>query len=165
MIHLPDKTPPDVVTLPLTIYFDGSCRLCASEVANLAERAAPGQLVMIDCSPPDFDASALLATRAQMMNVIHARDANGRWITGVDVFIAAYRAANLGWVARLLAHAGLRPHADRAYPWLVVNRQRISALGLHRLLNFFTHHASRANAARAYANTRACHLNQCKEKS
>jgi predicted DCC family thiol-disulfide oxidoreductase YuxK len=152
------------VNLPLTIYFGGSCRLCTSEIANLAERAAPGQLVMIDCSPLNFDTYGLPATREQMMSVIHARDANGRWITGVDVFIAAYRAADLGWVAGLLAHAGLRPHADRAYPWLVRNRRRISARGLHRLLNFFTHRASRANAARAYANTRACHLNQCKEK-
>jgi predicted DCC family thiol-disulfide oxidoreductase YuxK len=156
--------PPAAVTLPLTIYFDGSCRLCASEIANLAERAVLGQLVLIDCSPPDFDAHGLPASREQMMNVIHARDASGQWIKGVDVFIAAYRAADLGWVARFLAHAGLRPHADRAYPWLVRNRHRISALGLHRLLNFFTHRASRANAERAYANSRACHLNQCKEK-
>ncbi|MBL8512855.1 MAG: DUF393 domain-containing protein [Betaproteobacteria bacterium] len=148
---------------PLTIYFDGSCRLCASEIANLAARVGPGPLVLIDCSPPDFDARALPATREQMMNLIHARDAKGNWLTGVEVFIAAYRAAELGWVARLLAHARLRPLADRVYPWVVRNRRRLSALGLHHFLNLFTHRALRANAERAFANARACHLKESRE--
>lgn len=154
----------DEMTVPLTIYYDGSCRLCASEIANLAARTKPGLLVLIDCSPQEFDASALPVTRLQMMNLIHARDADGRWITGVDVFIAAYRFAKLEWVASLLAHNWLRPFADRGYPWLVRNRRRLSVLGLHRILNFFTHRALRANAERAAAYARACHFNQCKEK-
>lgn len=152
-------------TSPLTIYYDGSCQLCASEIRNLSARAAPGRLVMVDCSPPGFDAAGLPATQAQMMSLIHARDADENWLTGVDVFIAAYRAEGLGCVSRLLEHPRLRIHADRLYPWVVRNRRRLSALGLHRILNFFTLRATRANAERAAANARARHLNQCVEKT
>lgn len=127
-----------MTTYPLTLYYDGSCRLCSSEVGNLVARARPGALVPVDCSPPDFDTTGMPATREEMMNLMHARDAGGAWLRGVDVFIAAYAAAEMPRVSRLLAHPWLRPHADRIYPWIVRNRYRMSALGCHKLLEFFT---------------------------
>jgi len=145
---------------PLTVYFDGSCALCRSEVNNIAVRDGGRNLVIVDCSALDFDDSGLPVTRAEMMNFFHARDAAGTWIRGVDVFIAIYAAGELDWVSRILRHRWIKPYAIRAYPWLIRNRYRIAALGLHRILNFFTHRAYRNNQRRqareALARSRLC---------
>lgn len=39
---------------PLTIYFDASCRLCNSEMQNIKVHDTKNQLVLVDCSSPDF---------------------------------------------------------------------------------------------------------------
>jgi predicted DCC family thiol-disulfide oxidoreductase YuxK len=143
--------------LPLTVYYDGTCKLCRSEFENIGARDARRELILIDCSPPDFNASGLPVTREMLMNVIHAHDASGKWISGVGVFIAAYQAADLNWVSVILHHRWVNPYAISAYPWLVRNRYRIAALGLHRFLNFFTHQASRrARAEASLARASAC---------
>jgi hypothetical protein len=60
----------------------------------LARRDGARRLALTDCSPAGFAADAPGApTRAEMMHRIHARDADGRWLRGVDVFVAAYDAA------------------------------------------------------------------------
>jgi predicted DCC family thiol-disulfide oxidoreductase YuxK len=149
---------------PLTIYFDGSCHLCRSEIENLAARDTAGQLIMVDCSPPGFDLTGIPATRDELMRLIHARDAHGAWINGVDVFVAAYRAAQLPWVARVLEHPRIKPHAQAAYPWVVRNRYRISSLGLHKVLNLLTRRAQARRqqlAQQSLARTQACHDHTC----
>ena len=146
---------------PLTIYFDGSCRLCRSEIENIAARDHDQQLVLVDCSPACFDDSAIPYKRETMMNVIHACDADGNWIRGVDVFIAAYESAGLGWVSKILSHPLLRSVADRAYPWLVRNRYRVSAVGLHRVLNFLTHCAQRKRARDTFTQRQTCQSRVC----
>jgi hypothetical protein len=67
----------------------------------------------------------------------------------VDVFVAAYAAARLDWVSRFLDRPWVKPVAARLYPWVVRNRYRMSALGLHRIFNFFTHRADKVNRAHA----------------
>ena len=148
------------IAYPLTVYFDGSCRLCTSEMQNIAARDAiraiqqnsERMLNLIDCSPVDFDDSTLPASREMMMNMIHARDAAGRWLRGVDVFVACYAAADLGIVSRILAHRFIKPYAARLYPWIVRNRYRMSKFGLYRLLEIFSKRA-KAHAAVLTAQT------------
>jgi predicted DCC family thiol-disulfide oxidoreductase YuxK len=148
------------VHYPLTVYFDGSCKLCASEIGNLAARDTAGKLVMVDCSPPDFDLTGIPATHVELMNLIHAQDARGNWIRGVDVFVAAYAAARLPWVSAVLAHPRIKPYAQSAYPWVVRNRYYLSLLGLHKIMNFFSQRARR-RAQHALARTQACKTQGC----
>ena len=148
------------ITFPLTVYFDGSCRLCSSEMHNIAARDViraiqcnrEPMLNLIDCSAADFDDTALPASIETMMNMIHARDATGRWLRGVDVFVACYTAADLGIVSRILAHRFIKPTAARLYPWIVRNRYRLAKIGLHRLLEIFS---ARAKARAAELKTQA----------
>lgn len=127
-----------MVTYPITIYFDGSCKLCSSEINNLVARDKHRAILLVDCSPEDFDDRGLPANRETMMNMIHARDAAGEWLRGVDVFIAAYQAANMNFVSRMLAHRWVKPLAARGYPWVVRNRYLLSRLGLHRVMAWLT---------------------------
>ena len=124
------------ITFPLTVFYDASCPLCASEMQALAARDREARLVLVDCSAPDFDERPFAAegvTRAAMLAQIHARDDAGRWLAGVDVFVEAYRAAGFPRIARLFASARLRPLWTRLYPWIARNRQLLSRWQLFRV--------------------------------
>jgi predicted DCC family thiol-disulfide oxidoreductase YuxK len=150
-----------IIAFPLTIYFDGSCRLCRSEIENIAARDLLHRLQLVDCSALAFDASSFPFSQTELMNNIAAQDATGAWLRGIDVFIAAYEAADLSWVSNVLAASGVKPLAERGYPWLVRNRYRISALGLHHILNFFTHRAQKRRAQAALLRTQSCRDGAC----
>ena len=124
------------ITFPLTVFYDASCPLCASEMHALAARDRDARLVLVDCSAPDFDERPFAVdgvTRAAMLARIHARDADGHWLAGVDVFAEAYRAAGFSRIARLFASARLRPLWTRLYPWVARNRQGLSRWQLFRV--------------------------------
>ena len=91
------------------------------------------------------------------------RDADENWLTGS--MCSSPPTAPKGWAVFHVCSniPRLRIHADRLYPWVVRNRRRLSALGLHRILNFFTLRATRANAGDAAANARLPPI-QCVEK-
>jgi len=125
------------VTFPLTIFYDASCAMCASEMHALKARDRRGELRLVDCSAPDFDESVLLGTRIRrqdLMTLIHARDAYGRWLVGIDVFEYAYEAAGLTAIAGFWGSRWLRPILDRVYPWIARHRQALSRLGFNRLV-------------------------------
>ena len=84
---------------PLTIYYDASCPLCRAELETLSQRDAESLLQLVDCSAGDIALEGV--TNDDMMARIHARDAAGRWLRGMDVFAAVYRAAGLFLLARI----------------------------------------------------------------
>lgn len=123
--------------VPLKVYYDKSCPLCATEMDALQELDWRGRLELVDCSAAGFDdrvAAGEGVTREAMMTRLHARDPEGRWLKGLDAFEAVYAAAGLDRAARLWAHPRLRPVLDRIYPWVARYRQPLSRLGLHRLV-------------------------------
>lgn len=123
--------------VPLTVYYDKSCPLCATEMDALQDLDWRGRLELVDCSAPGFEDRAAAGegvTREAMMTRLHARDPEGRWLKGLDAFEAVYAAAGLDRAARLWAHPRLRPLLDRVYPWIARYRQPLSRLGLHRLV-------------------------------
>jgi predicted DCC family thiol-disulfide oxidoreductase YuxK len=112
---------------PLTVFYDASCPLCAKEMHALKERDADGKLELVDCSAEDFDEAVLSGTmvkRSHLMTYLHARDAHGRWLVGVDAFREIYGAAGLPRLGRAWLH--LR----RVYPWIARNRQLLSRLAM-----------------------------------
>ena len=120
---------------PIEVFYDGSCPVCTTEMEALARRDGGARLVLTDCSPAGFTADDPDApTRAEMMHRIHARDADGRWLRGVDVFVAAYDAAGFHRTARVLATPRLRPLLDRLYGVIADHRRPLATLRLHRLL-------------------------------
>ena len=149
-------------TFPLTIFYDASCPLCASEMHALKARDSEERLRLVDCSAASFDDGGFAAegiTRAAMLARIHARDAHGRWLQGVEVFVEAYRAAGFERVARTLAHPRVRPWFDRLYPWIARNRYTLSRLGWFRLFDRLARGAPTATPCRgSCAATRSTDL-------
>ena len=143
------------VAWPLRVYYDRSCGLCRREMHALAEFDARGRLQLVDCSAPGFEDADLAAAGvgvAEAMAIIHARDAEGRWLRGVEVFEVAYAGVGLQGMAAMFAHPWLRPLWDRAYPWIARHRYRLSRLGLTAPYGWLVRRAAR----RALERSRAC---------
>lgn len=148
------------VQYPLTIYFDGSCPLCTREVQLLSRYDDRQQLLLVDCSPPAF-APVDGVQRADMMALIHARDAAGQWLIGAPVFAAAYRASGFASIAGLWGSARLQPMWRVVYPWIARNRQWLSRLGVTSMLTWLLHHLHARAARRATAQSQACAGDRC----
>ena len=71
--------------------------------------------------------------QAALLRRLHACDAQGRWLVGVPVFAAAYEAAGVHWLARLLRVRWLRPLWDLTYA-LVADHRWLLCAGAPRLL-------------------------------
>jgi len=100
---------------PLTLYFDGDCPLCAHEIKVLSGRASPDRLRFIDIADPTFDPQPLGFTRAHMGSLLHARFADGTWVTGLDATLWSWRAAGLGAWAAPLSWRWARPLFNVGY--------------------------------------------------
>ena len=125
------------VSYPLVLYVDDACPLCHAEMAGLQARDARGCLRLLDASADGFadaDAHAAGLDRATLLHRLHARDARGRWLVGVPVFAAAYEAAGIEWLARLLRVRWLRPLWDLGYALVADHRWLLVRLGAPRLL-------------------------------
>ena len=103
------------VNWPLTLYFDGECPLCAREIKFLQKRAANDRLLFVDISSGTFDAKELGFTFGHMQSSLHARFADGLWVTGLDATLWSWRAAGLGFWATPLTLSVFRPLLEFGY--------------------------------------------------
>lgn len=100
---------------PLTLYFDGDCPLCAREIQLLRRRADEHRLNLVDISLGDFDPAAVGQSKQTLQNCLHARFANGQWVTGLDATLWSWRAAGLDRWAAPLTWKLLRPLFELGY--------------------------------------------------
>ncbi|WP_462383634.1 thiol-disulfide oxidoreductase DCC family protein [Pseudomonas sp. Marseille-QA0892] len=100
---------------PLTLYVDMDCPLCAREINWLAPKADPSRLRFVDVSAPDFDERSAGRSREALNERLHARTADGRWLTGIDATLWSWRAAGHGRWAAPLGWMPLRPLFHVAY--------------------------------------------------
>ena len=125
------------IRYPLSVFYDASCAMCASEMNALKARDFTGMLQLVDCSAPEFSDEGFLAegiTRTALMARMHVRDASGQWFVAMDAFEVVYRAAGLERAASLWGDRRWRPFFDRLYPWIARYRQPLSRLGLAALV-------------------------------
>jgi predicted DCC family thiol-disulfide oxidoreductase YuxK len=126
------------VTLPITVFYDHSCPMCRSEMLAMKSRDTANAFILADCSPTDFDETPFLKDgihRIDMMRLIHAKDADGKWLIGVDVFAVIYRLAGFRFLSAVWGSSVLRPILSRLYPWVADNRMWLSKLGVPKFFS------------------------------
>ena len=81
----------------LTIFYDGTCPLCAKEMAALAKHDVENKIQTIDIYSEAFsDYPQIDADAAN--TVLHALDENGKLLLGLDVTYQAWRLVGKGWL-------------------------------------------------------------------
>jgi predicted DCC family thiol-disulfide oxidoreductase YuxK len=110
----------------IQVFFDGDCPLCKREIAFLSRRDTQGRIIATDIAEPSFDASQHGRSHTEFMATIQGRLADGRWITGVEVFRQLYSAVGF---KRLVRISRVRPIAwvlNHAYAVFAKHRLRLT---------------------------------------
>jgi predicted DCC family thiol-disulfide oxidoreductase YuxK len=116
----------------LTLYFDGECALCRSEVQRLRRWDRHGSLAFVDIAQADFSPASLGVDIAALRALIHSRTSDGRMLAGIDSIVAAYTLVGRGWMVWPLRVALLRRFWSAFYRFIARNRYRLSHLAAHR---------------------------------
>lgn len=118
-------------TTAFTVFIDGDCPLCRRE-ARLLERLDRGRdgLRLLDISADDFEPATWGVEMDDLMGTIHGRTADGRMVTGMEVFRRAYAAVGLGWLLAPTGWPVVRRIFDTAYRWFARNRLRWTGRGV-----------------------------------
>jgi predicted DCC family thiol-disulfide oxidoreductase YuxK len=95
-----------------TLYYDGNCPLCTSEMARL-ETLKSEELQLVDIH--SMAASSDQPDRDTLLRTLHLRQPDGRWLTGADANVAAWQFTQRGVWFRWLRWPVLRGLVDFIY--------------------------------------------------
>ena len=100
----------------LSIFYDGSCKLCSTEIGLYRKISRPGSLDFIDASDLNFNAEYPGINRDSALRVLHARSATGKLYSGADAFIAIWsRTPGLDWLAKIASTHHFHRVLEAAY--------------------------------------------------
>ena len=151
-------------TLPIDVFYDGTCPLCSAEMEAISAMNRDGNLRLIDCTAAAFDRNAYQSegvTFAAMMKAMHIRDACGQWWQGPDAFVHIYNQVDMKRIAQFWGSGALRPLTKRLYPFIANNRHHISAFGGTKLFSMLTRRMARQANARYDRLHQTCANDNC----
>jgi predicted DCC family thiol-disulfide oxidoreductase YuxK len=86
-----------------TIFYDGLCHVCATEIGLFKRRVKDGSLAYVDVSLPGFDPVAHGVDPVRVQKHMHVRDEQtGKMLFGIDAFVGMWECVpGFRWLARL----------------------------------------------------------------
>ncbi len=110
----------------LTLFYDSYCPLCVKEMTHLCKKDTRQQLSFEDIHQEDF-ASRFPDIDAEKANqILHAVNADGHLLLGLDATYAAWQAIGRGMLIAPLRWPIISVIADKCYRWFARNRYSIS---------------------------------------
>ncbi|MDH3454405.1 MAG: DUF393 domain-containing protein [Desulfuromonadales bacterium] len=94
------------VVYPLTIFFDGACGVCSTEIRHYRS-IADQRVRFVNIADTDFDAKVYGKSIDEFQKLMHARDAEGHYFTGVEAFRRLWEALPSPLYPRLSTLIGL----------------------------------------------------------
>lgn len=79
-------------TFPLSVFYDGACLVCGSEIDHYRRLNHGERLQFIDISAADFDAAQHGRSLTEFQTRLQVKDARGRFFSGIDAFPAIWAA-------------------------------------------------------------------------
>jgi predicted DCC family thiol-disulfide oxidoreductase YuxK len=111
---------------PITIFYDGACIVCATEIEHYRKKDLFHRLILVDISDAEFDPAAHDKSRQDFMSQLHVLDAEGNYYLAVDAFLAIWSALP-GRLYRFLAFTvtlpGVHLLAKGGYRFFAKNRK------------------------------------------
>ncbi len=77
---------------PITIFYDGACIVCATEIRHYLNRDRVKRLIGVDISTPDFKPDEYQIPLPDLMYELHVIDHSGHIYRGVESFWAIWQA-------------------------------------------------------------------------
>lgn len=106
----------------IEVFFDGDCPLCRREITMLRRLDRKRRIRFTDVAAEDFDAADYGISHQELMSEIHARLANGTWISGVEVFRRLYGAVGFRWLIPFARLPGISCGLEVGYRVFAKNR-------------------------------------------
>ncbi len=113
---------------PLTLFFDGTCPLCAAEMRQLKSLDTESRLRFADIYDESFATHYPHIDISAADRYLHAEYADGSMLYGLDVTYHAWRAVDRKHWLVVLRWPVIRWFADIAYRVFARNRYTISYL-------------------------------------
>jgi predicted DCC family thiol-disulfide oxidoreductase YuxK len=83
---------PNTPTFPLTVFYDGACIVCSTEIEQYRHKDHAGRLILVDISAPGFKPEPYTIDLQSFMYELHAIDQAGTVYTGIEAFRAIWQA-------------------------------------------------------------------------
>ncbi|WP_199481762.1 thiol-disulfide oxidoreductase DCC family protein [Vibrio owensii] len=109
----------------LTVFYDGTCPLCAKEMKALKQRDAKQHIITVDIYSEAFTAYPQIDPE-QANTILHALNDKGELLLGLDVTHRAWQLVGRGWLYAPLRWRAVKPVADWLYLKFAKNRYRVS---------------------------------------
>ena len=112
----------------LTIFYDGRCALCSTEMKRLKELDLNNRIALANIFADDFAKRHPTVNVEDANRILHGMRGTGELIYGLDVTVLAWTLVGKGkWVAPLRWPI-VKQLADAAYIFFARHRQQISRL-------------------------------------
>ncbi|OHY94525.1 redox protein [Vibrio rotiferianus] len=111
----------------LTVFYDGTCPLCAKEMNALKQRDTKQQIKTVDIYSDAF-ADYPQIDPDQANTILHALNEKDELLLGLDVTHRAWQLVGRGWLYAPLRWRIIKPVADWLYLKFASNRYRVSYL-------------------------------------
>lgn len=83
---------PNAPSFPITVFYDGSCSVCAAEIEHYQHKNHEGRLLLMDISAPDFKPELYNLNLQAFMYELHVIDSDGKVYKGIEAFRAIWQA-------------------------------------------------------------------------
>ena len=116
------------ISFPITVFYDGSCSVCAEEIAHYKKKDRHDRLVMVDISEEAFDPAKYGKTQQEFDAQMHVQDGDGFFFLGVDAFPAIWQALpgrSFRFLSFLLTLPGIHFLAKIAYALFAKYRKNL----------------------------------------
>ncbi len=113
-------------TNDLTVLYDADCGVCSHVARTLVRADTRHLLSLVALQTADLPH---MPARNELMDMLHARDANGRWFKGAQASVEIARRVSLLWPLGVYARLPLAmPMLDLMYRAFADNRHTISRM-------------------------------------
>jgi predicted DCC family thiol-disulfide oxidoreductase YuxK len=111
--------------IELTLFYDGTCPLCAREMRSLEKHDKRRQIKSVDINSEEFMRYPNV-NYEKANEILHAYDSQGQLLLGLDAAHKAWSLLGRGWLYAPLRWPIIKPAADKAYVLFARHRYRIS---------------------------------------